>query len=178
MTKKKPLDPDLRAECDAANAIFLERMNLLGLTKSGLAAEIGVSGPAIGYFLDGTNQLNAKFASHFSRVVGVPVESFSKRLADEIRDYRKALLADDGSKGVAERAISIAALASDRSRLVLERIAAAATDGRLTEADLILLEQIAARFERSDKSETKIVASGGNTSLRERLRKNDSNTQQ
>ncbi|MNG29938.1 hypothetical protein D3C84_1154490 [compost metagenome] len=39
---------------------------------------------------------------------------------------------------------------SPRSRQVLERLTLAANEGRLVEQDLILLEQIARRLEKSD----------------------------
>ncbi|MFU5113254.1 hypothetical protein ACM782_14075 [Pseudomonas aeruginosa] len=145
MTKKKPLTPELRAECDAANAIFLAKTNAMGVTKSGLASDIGVSGPAIGYFLDGTNQLNARFASHFSRIMGVPVERFSKRLAEEIKEYRQALLEGD-TDGKAERTGIFDAIGSNRSRQAIEKIAAAAASGLLSEDDLQLLSMIAERI--------------------------------
>lgn len=84
MTKKKELSPELKAECDAAKALFVSRKNSLGLTQASLAEAADISAAAVAMYLNGTNPLNAKFASVLSRVLGVPVEKFSKRLAKEI----------------------------------------------------------------------------------------------
>ncbi|WP_090622367.1 helix-turn-helix domain-containing protein [Azotobacter beijerinckii] len=93
--------------------------------------------------------------------------------------------ASAGQSAVAEpaqRAAALAALATPRSQEALERIAKAANEGRLTEADLILLEQIASRLESSG-TKHQMPALGapraggdepnGNRRLREQLRNND-----
>lgn len=78
----------------------------------------------------------------------------------------------------AQRAGVIAALATPRSQEALERIAKAANEGRLTEADLILLEQIASRFESNAGTESQqATPANGNQRLKERLRNNDPGTQ-
>ncbi|UZJ58231.1 helix-turn-helix domain-containing protein [Pseudomonas sp. KU26590] len=84
MSKKKELSPELKAECDAAKALFVSRKNALGLTQASLAESADISAAAVAMYLNGTNPLNAKFAVVFSRLLGVPVEKFSKRLAREI----------------------------------------------------------------------------------------------
>jgi transcriptional regulator with XRE-family HTH domain len=84
MTKKKELSPELKAECDAAKALFVSKKNALGLTQASLAEAADISAAAVAMYLNGTNPLNAKFASVLSRVLSVPVEKFSKRLAKEI----------------------------------------------------------------------------------------------
>jgi transcriptional regulator with XRE-family HTH domain len=84
MSKKKELSPELKAECDAAKALFVSRKNALGLTQASLAESADISAAAVAMYLNGTNPLNAKFAAVFSRLLGVPVEKFSKRLAKEI----------------------------------------------------------------------------------------------
>lgn len=84
MTKKKELSLELKAECDAAKALFVSKKNALGLTQASLAEAADISAAAVAMYLNGTNPLNAKFASVLSRVLGVPVEKFSKRLAKEI----------------------------------------------------------------------------------------------
>lgn len=78
------LSPELKAECDAAKALFVSKKNALGLTQASLAAEADISAAAVAMYLNGTNPLNAKFAAVLSRLLGVPVERFSKRLAREI----------------------------------------------------------------------------------------------
>ncbi|EJM71643.1 putative transcriptional regulator [Pseudomonas sp. GM49] len=84
MSKKKELSPELKAECDAAKAIFVSKKNVLGLTQASLAEAADISAAAVAMYLNGTNPLNAKFAAVLSRLLGVPVEKFSRRLAKEI----------------------------------------------------------------------------------------------
>lgn len=84
MTRKKELSPELKAECEAAKSLFVSKKNALGLTQASLAEAADISAAAVAMYLNGTNPLNAKFASVLSRLLGVPVERFSKRLALEI----------------------------------------------------------------------------------------------
>lgn len=84
MIKKKELSPELKAECEAAKALFVSKKNALGLTQASLAEAADISAAAVAMYLNGTNPLNAKFAVVLSRLLGVPVERFSKRLAVEI----------------------------------------------------------------------------------------------
>lgn len=84
MSRKKELSPELKAECDAAKALFVSKKNTLGLTQASLAEAADISAAAVAMYLNGTNPLNAKFAAVLSRLLGVPVEKFSKRLAKEI----------------------------------------------------------------------------------------------
>ncbi|KAB0517522.1 helix-turn-helix transcriptional regulator [Pseudomonas extremorientalis] len=84
MTKKKELSPELKAECEAAKSLFVSKKNALGLTQASLAEAADISAAAVAMYLNGTNPLNSKFAAVLSRLLGVPVESFSKRLAVEI----------------------------------------------------------------------------------------------
>ncbi|WP_265534983.1 LexA family transcriptional regulator [Pseudomonas saponiphila] len=85
MSKKKELSPELKAECDAAKALFVSRKNSLGLTQAKLAEEADISAAAVAMYLNGTNPLNAKFAVVLSRLLDVPVERFSPRLHEELR---------------------------------------------------------------------------------------------
>lgn len=84
MTKKPPLAPELLAECQAANQLYLSKKNELKLNKRKIADEIGVSPAAVAHYLSGTNALNVKFASALARLLGEPVDRFSPRLAIEI----------------------------------------------------------------------------------------------
>jgi phage repressor protein C with HTH and peptisase S24 domain/DNA-binding XRE family transcriptional regulator len=84
MSKKKELSPELKAECDAAKALFVSKKNFLGLTQASLAEAADISAAAVAMYLNGTNPLNVKFAVVLSRLLDVPVEKFSKRLATEI----------------------------------------------------------------------------------------------
>ncbi|SDI56469.1 LexA family transcriptional regulator [Pseudomonas abietaniphila] len=90
MTKKKELSPELKAECDAAKALFVSKKNALGLTQASLAEEADISAAAVAMYLNGTNPLNAKFAAVFSRMIGEPIDKFSPRLSKEINGLTTA----------------------------------------------------------------------------------------
>ncbi|KII36874.1 S24 family peptidase [Pseudomonas fluorescens] len=118
MSKKKELSPELKAECDAAKALFVSKKNALGLTQASLAAEADISAAAVAMYLNGTNPLNAKFAAVLSRLLGVPVERFSKRLAREI----------SGLTSVAEAPSSSTLSAADMVRQMLDKQGKGLTD--------------------------------------------------
>ncbi|VVN10798.1 helix-turn-helix transcriptional regulator [Pseudomonas fluorescens] len=90
MSKKKELSPELKAECDAAKALFVSKKNALGLTQASLAEAADISAAAVAMYLNGTNPLNVKFAAVLSRLLDVPIEKFSKRLATEISGLTNA----------------------------------------------------------------------------------------
>jgi hypothetical protein len=71
---------------------------------------------------------------------------------------------------------NLADMATPRSREVLARLANAACAGRLTEDDLTLLDQIAARFEANSQASGR--AQGSHKNLRDKLSKNDQNPKQ
>lgn len=118
MSRKKELSPELKAECDAAKALFVSKKNALGLTQASLAAEADISAAAVAMYLNGTNPLNAKFAAVLSRLLGVPVERFSKRLAREI----------SGLTSVAEAPSPSALSAADIVRQMLDKQGKGLTD--------------------------------------------------
>jgi phage repressor protein C with HTH and peptisase S24 domain/DNA-binding XRE family transcriptional regulator len=97
MSKKKELSPELKAECDAAKALFVSKKNALGLTQASLAEAADISAAAVAMYLNGTNPLNVKFAAVLSRLLDVPIERFSKRLATEISGLTSAAEQMSGS---------------------------------------------------------------------------------
>lgn len=111
MTRKKQLSPELKAECDAAKALFVSKKNALGITQASLAEAADISAAAVAMYLNGTNPLNAKFAAVLSRQLGVPVEKFSLRLAKEI----------NGLRGSAETDADLGNTAADIVRNMLAR---------------------------------------------------------
>ncbi|OCW24886.1 helix-turn-helix domain-containing protein [Pseudomonas aylmerensis] len=104
MSKKKELSPELKAECEAAKALFVSKKNALGLTQASLAEAADISAAAVAMYLNGTNPLNPKFAAVLSRLLDVPVEKFSKRLAKEISGLTS------GGEGSADAGLSAAEL--------------------------------------------------------------------
>jgi len=181
MSRKRALPPDRLAECAAAHELFLARKNQLKLSQKKIAEEAGITPAAVNLYFKGINPLNAQFAAVLSRVLAVPVAEFSPRLAAEIAEMTRAHQPSDGvvpNAGGADvdKADALAILATPRSRAALARIALAANEGRLTEADLLLLDQIAARFESAGDSLTQESA-GSHKRLRDKLTKNDRSTE-
>lgn len=90
MSKKKELSPEQKAECEAAKAIFLSKKDSLGLTQAKLAAAADISPAAVAMYFNGTNPLNARFASVLSVQIREPVDRFSPRLAKELAEMAQA----------------------------------------------------------------------------------------
>lgn len=86
MSKKRPLSAEQLAECQAAHRLYLERRNELNLSQKKIADEAGISAPAVNLYFKGVNALNVSFALVLSRMLRVPVEEFSPRLAAEIEE--------------------------------------------------------------------------------------------
>ncbi|MBM3106163.1 helix-turn-helix domain-containing protein [Pseudomonas sp. V1] len=108
MTKKKDLSPDLKAECEAAKKLFMQKKNALGLTQAKVAEAADISPAGVAMYLNGTNPLNAKFAAVLSRLLEEPVERFSPRLASEIAQMRGAPTKGQAvSTGAAEKVLEM-----------------------------------------------------------------------
>jgi transcriptional regulator with XRE-family HTH domain len=123
MSKKKPLTPELQAECSAANELFLAKKNEMKLTQKKIADAAGISPAAVAQYLNGTNPLNAKFAVTLSRLINEPVEKFSQRLAAEIADMAK-VVAPAATPEPARHGQGEAKPEPDQARALLEAVAA------------------------------------------------------
>lgn len=131
MSKKKELSPELKAECDAAKALFVSKKNALGLTQAKLAEEADISAAAVAMYLNGTNPLNAKFAVVLSRLLEVPVEKFSRRLADDINGLTCATESEEISAAASSAADQVKRMLAKVKGLSIEahdRIVAAAEE--------------------------------------------------
>src|SRR5690606_1667280 len=129
---------------------------------------------SVSSYLNGYNALNARVAGVIAAMIGVPVERFSPRLAQEIAEMAQAVspsTAKDAGQA-AKQAELLAMVATPRSRDILARIAKAAQDGLLTEDDLNLLDQIATRFEGANKT-PKPHDMTSRKRLRDKLKNND-----
>lgn len=186
MSQKRSLEDWERAECAALKELVEAYNNARPrqerITQEAAGAALGITQGAFSNYLNARIALNKEIAAGISRLFGIPVEKFSQRLAAEIADMAKvvapAATPEPARHGQARRASLLVALATPRSQEALERIARAANEGRLTEADLILLEQIASRFERSAGTDSEQPPpANGNQRLKERLRNNDPGTQ-
>ena len=101
MSKKKPLSPELREECEAAHRIFLEKRKELALSQKKVADAAGISAPGVNLYFKGINALNLPFATVLSELLGVPIDSFSPRLAEEARTVASALTMTGVSTAIA-----------------------------------------------------------------------------
>lgn len=182
----------LRALFDAHNA---GRQRRDRLTQEAAGAALGMTQAALSNILNGNRPITIEVAAGAARLLGVSIRDFSPRLADEIEGFASHIK-PKGEVALPDRnnvlmtcaqchrqlgeqpnpLVDLAALATPRSRAALLHIATAAREGRLTDADLVLLEQIAQRFERTSAEHSE--PDGSNTRLRERLRKDDPNAQQ
>jgi phage repressor protein C with HTH and peptisase S24 domain len=82
----KPSAEVILAESTALKMAFEERAHALGFSQErfGLELDIGSQG-MVWQYLNGHRPLNLSVALKFSRGLGVPIASFSPRLADELR---------------------------------------------------------------------------------------------
>ncbi|NWC12004.1 helix-turn-helix transcriptional regulator, partial [Pseudomonas agarici] len=97
MTKKRILPPDRLAECEAAHALFLSKKNELKLSQRKIADAAGMTPAAVNLYFKGINPLNAQFAAVLARMIFEPVEAFSPRLAEEIRNLTSVPAAKNDS---------------------------------------------------------------------------------
>lgn len=115
MTKKRILPPDRIAECKAAHDLFLAKKHELGLSQKKIADAADISPAAVNLYFKGINPLNAQFAVVLSRMLQEPVESFSPRLANEIRALTSA------SVPAAQNQEDVKASAAELVRQMLEK---------------------------------------------------------
>lgn len=92
-SRKLPLTDEQIRESDLLNALFKEKKAALKLTQEKIAAELGegVTQGAVSHFLNRRTALNVKAATVFAKMLQVPIEAFSKRLADEMESLAAAL---------------------------------------------------------------------------------------
>jgi len=103
MSKKKPIKPELKQECDALKAIWERKKRGLGIKQSTVGGLADISDAAVSHYLNGVNPLNAKIATIFAKVLNVSVSEFSPRLAKDINTYSTAVhLPQEVHNGVSE----------------------------------------------------------------------------
>ena len=160
--KKREITDWEKAECLELKAL-LDAFNLGkarkdSLTQGKIADRLEISQGAVSAYLNGYNALNARVASVIASMLGCPVERFSPRLAKEISEMAEAVRPRASSDSVGERAgryqgaskaLDAAAMLegiTPRSQAVIDRIAALEAQGKLSDADLKIIEQIIERF--------------------------------
>lgn len=188
-TDRRKLNDLEKAECAALKAeIAAHNAQANGrrkFTQESLAQELGMTQGNLSSHLNGKRAINKEMAARTAMLLGIPVEKFSPRLAKEIAAMAQAVQPSHGHASAgeslgayqADRAEALINFATPRTRAVLERINQAAREGRLSESDLDLLDQIAARFEGA-ASTPSAQAQGNHKRLRERLQNDDPHAKQ
>jgi transcriptional regulator with XRE-family HTH domain len=103
-------------ECKAAHALFLSKKNELKLSQKKIADAAGMTPAAVNLYFKGINPLNAQFAAVLARLIQEPVEAFSPRLAEEIRNLTGAPATKAQSVGHAAGATAADAIRDMLSR--------------------------------------------------------------
>lgn len=180
---RRQLEDWEKAECAALKAALAEFNSSSPkekrFTQDELSHLLGMSQGTLSSHLNGHRALNLEMAATMSRLLSVPIEKFSKRIAEEITALSGAISkGSEESKGetsfsdkagTAVQARQLAIAASTRSRSALEKIAEAADSGLLSEDDVLLLEVIARRLASQGLASTE----SPHQRLRKKLTKHD-----
>lgn len=91
--ERRPLTDEEKAECNRLKAEFAAynagRPKFSRLTQESAGAALGISQSAFSNYLNGNRPLNKEVAVAIARMLAMPVERFSPRLAAEIADMAK-----------------------------------------------------------------------------------------
>lgn len=128
----------LKAELDAFNA---GRPRQERLTQEDLAEQLGTSQGNISAHLSGKRALSIELAGKMAAILGIAVDRFSPRLAAEINAISQSSLPTP-----ADTANALLDRVTPRSRKIVDRILELERQGRLTDADLALLQGLVERF--------------------------------
>lgn len=136
------------------------------LTQAEFAERHDLNASYISQILSGHRSFGERAASNMEKKIGLTAGTLSRPPLGDAEDP-----ADKSSDESIVIAADLAAIATPRSRAVLDRIIRAASEGRLTDSDLELLDQIAARFEGAGQALSS--GEGSHQRLREKLQNND-----
>lgn len=146
MKKRQPTLEE-QQECHRLKVIFEAKKHVLKITQDKAAEILEMNQSSVNHYLNARNALNAHVAAGFSKLLQVPVEDFSPRLAAELQQLVAATTSSTNTTHDAVAALrALAGKATPRSQAVLDRLHDAAENGSLTEPDLLLLDQIASRL--------------------------------
>ncbi len=95
--KKRELTPTELEECRALKAIYQSRKRDLGLSQERLAEAFGMSQAGISMYLNGRNALNVMTAARFSKLLQVPISTFSPRIASLVERLAKINVATEAT---------------------------------------------------------------------------------
>ena len=170
--------------------ILAELMVSRGVSQADLSRKSGVGQPTISRILKPSGPKGIKNPTD-TQVK--PIADYFGISTDQLRGY-SPLPSSLGTmaveqqerhlkavKGTTENHVSLsygelAAIVTPRSKAILDRIILASAEGRLSDADIELLDQIAARFEVI--SSPKAKGGANNKKLRDRLSKDDTDARQ
>lgn len=82
--KKTPLTKEQLEDCRRLKAIYEQKKKALGISQYTIAHDMGIGQSAVNQLLTGKNVININHASKFSKILKVPIESFSPSLAADI----------------------------------------------------------------------------------------------
>lgn len=120
--------------------------------------------------LNGHRNLGERAARNMETKIDLVPGTLENPVVD---DSESSSLRDQVAEAVERRADQLSAIATPRSREILLKIVNAAAQGRLSDADIELLDKIASRFESGNSESLALTSSLGHKRLRERLAKDD-----
>ncbi|PHN66469.1 transcriptional regulator [Pseudomonas sp. ICMP 8385] len=93
--KKRELTSVEKEECQALKAIYLAKKKQLGLSQEKMAEDFGMTQTGVSMYLNGKNSLNVMTAAKFSKLLQVPISSFSPRIAATVERLAKINVATE-----------------------------------------------------------------------------------
>lgn len=161
-TDRRELTDLEKAECAALKAEIAVRNarndGSRKLTQEYLGQELGMTQGNLSSHLNGKRPISKEMAAKMAVLLDIPVERFSPRLAKEIAEMAEAVRPRPSSESVSEQAVTYQGVSkaldaaamlegvTPRSQAVIDRIAALEAQGKLSDADLKIIEQIIERF--------------------------------
>lgn len=101
--KKRELEDWELEECEAlkraVDAFNKGKPRKDRISQTQLADALGINQGSVSAYLNGVNALNAKVASIIAGMIGIPVEHFSPRLANEISSMASVVHPSTGNRG-------------------------------------------------------------------------------
>jgi transcriptional regulator with XRE-family HTH domain len=120
--------------------------------------------------LNGHRNLGERAARNMEAKIDLVPGTLENPVLDSVESLG---VADNVAASVERKADQLSAIATPRSREILLKIVNAAAQGRLSDADIELLDKIASRFESGTYESSALTSTAGHKRLRERLAKDD-----
>lgn len=143
-----------------------------GLSQAEFADRYNLNASYLSQILNGLRSFGEKAAVNMEEKIGVSSGTLSR---PDLEPNYAPEISDSQASYEISAAKELHELVTPRSKAVLDRIILASAEGRLSDADIELLDQIAARFEGNKSPKAK---GGANNKLRDRLKKDDTDARQ